>query len=323
MSINESEPISEDVCGAVDSYPFCGDSNSPIVEGAETLGELGAEVLSDIERIDQFWKNDPVKPWKEKAVEAIEALENGVDIVLVSGRQGTGKTMQFGRLLESAYPNEPMGYDASLIQSATEIILKQSIRLLLIDEMTEAVHDGFYGEMLDQLVGQRQLVLIFPGVTADNRRAAVDKVKEHIQARTPDVRVRDLGDDAISQVDQQKALDLLYAIKAPTDLIEHVDKFPALLNPRLFGAILLLNPQATWSTVDAMRSFIVGEQGGVSSTLFANLVEGRTPEPHGPFLSTSLSTAEAIQLYEMAGVPLPDPNVFNVNRLGFNPYEKS
>jgi len=310
------------------------------------LGQFKApEDLSVSEHTRIFWESEPTGVWQEKVDQTVQAISEGSDVVMLSARMGTGKTLQYGRLLERAYDtNMKSTYDAddqlgNSDKRARAVERSADTPIMVIDEMTGPTLDdsGLGTEIIEDLVGQKPLVLIYPGGSALNRRNAVERSKAAVAASHPEARVDDLGDISATYIDKQRGGYLLQTMGFEEPAIELFTDLPALRNPRLFAAIshcmhIFASEALTTSTAEESLRFFINPNNDhnrptyqIGLNLWNRLVGTDQPSlyAHGPFLSTSITTSEAVELYQKLDVPLPKPADFEKYKLGFNPYLKN
>lgn len=285
-----------------------------------------------------FWSDERTMPiWREKRDEALAALAVN-DMVVLSGRFGTGKSQQFGarmfRSLEPAvYFDEPHIIDYASLSTPN----------IIIDEVAGFVENrGDRAARLVKGLEDKKSVLIFPGASRDIRRNMVNTVLEKATAETPSIRIHDAGDVSHAHIETEMAARALHALGGTNDAIELVGNTSALRNPRVFDRMFFsglgyadrftssdihTTVNALTGTNEAIRAL---EPNGLHHTALNNVLSGlgqhaeRRAGNHPLFYAGSLSTAEAIQLYGLAGAELPDATAFDTAqlKLGFHPYRK-
>lgn len=295
----------------------------------EAIGELKApEEMSTSEHFRVFWEQDPIEltsGWGTRAWDTIVALRNGVDVVIQSGRNGTGKTLQFGRALERGIAPKPLYIDDAYPTLRTVDRYTEPGQVVIADELTHvlSVDPGMVASAIDAILRRNQLVAIVPSPNKEIRMKYVNLFQEIIKETAPDSTQLVLEDVSSAQLNLRQAGALLRFIGAERGVIELLDTVPALRAPRLFHTIFKTMSCLTRIEVEtALLNWIYGFCGNKVIDLEANMGT-RHQEPHGPFTTTSLSTHEAIGIYEALGVPLPDESELNAEYYGFNPFDKN
>lgn len=322
-------------------------------EVVHAFGELKPpEAIDQRDHKHLFWDSDPTGVWQERAETALHELGEGADLVLISGSHGTGKTQQFVRFMreragglirEDGFPNESTLGNEKLWQSP----------IVLIDEATGWL--GFVPEAGTELAKIRldksRVVTIFPGPSQVVRQTFKDRLAEGVIDQRPESSVVDLGDVSVAPVDTDKATMYLSQIGADEGAIELVNGHTALRAPRMFSALFEVampvfltaeNDEARKRVTDAFEADDViriiraytGDRSdgsarrGVVQMVFKNGESnlGR----HQALLTQQLTTEDSLQLYELAGEPVPTlaqlrahgPTSEALDRLGYNPFEK-
>lgn len=277
----------------------------------------GADMAADVHNY-KFWNSDPTDFWLPKAQETLDLLAGGTDLVLLSGRNGIGKTMQYGRILEWTL-------DTSF-QNAEDIVgSNPNLPFLGLDEATKVVHEGRTDAILNVLA-DRQAVIMFPGATHnirfENKQRFIDQVAQY----KPKTTIHDLGDVSRTKVVTEKAVAFLKAIGATASLIACVEEVPVLLAPRLFNELTDMNASPQTLTESILKDSITQTLKGLSKNNYALNIATRlthfNPPEHPLFVTNTLNTAESIELYRWVGIELPKPDSFDIDAIGYDPYCK-
>ncbi len=315
------------------------------------LGEYKPpEEMDHNDNYNLFWESEPTGVWQDKVSQTIGAIDNGADVVMISSRFGTGKTFQYGRLLQRHYELYMNGfYEAVQLTPEEHSSRKWALEhlddtpVVIIDEMTGEVgeHEDRAQDMLRVFVGQKPLVLIYPGINSSRRRTAVEKTKGIISADYPESKIVDLGDVPATYVDTQRGAYLLDVIGFESTAIEFFTDVAALRAPRLFEAVSEAMRSFTPKTLtrDALqrhlhffietktRQKLSSEDYHVGFNIWEKLVGPNSHillGSHGPFLTGSLTTHDAIEIYQSLGLPPPDRDeIPTFDDSDFDPYNKN
>lgn len=286
-----------------------------------------------------FWESEPTGLWAPKAVEALGALAAGFEVVTLSGRNGIGKTMQFLRLLERSLEDYVNQYYEvyHFIKASIEIISPIST----VDELggtarklgVKATATG-----LASKVDNTQLVLISPGANKPLRRGVVDSVISRVQEVRPETTVYDMGDVNKAAIIPEYAAAVIKALGGPQDAVELIMQVEALRSVRLFSGMffdgdpLIFEESLNAETIVDAISYIIqpfdlkhkkiSKLAHQAVYQLLPLGEVHNNDLHIFFTGGEFTTEQAIELYKLAGIPLPDPSEFDIEELGFDPYNK-
>ncbi len=308
---------------------------------SEIAGRFNAAQYRDGDPVTEFWESDPMEIWDNKVVEAVQMLEQSTDVVMLSGRHGIGKSYQFSNNVHRALEPNIESFDVEMIDSRAYDHATNDKPFLILDEMSAPVlsQPEETKSFLGTLLGQKQLVMIFPGPTVDIRRKVTEQAKDMITALKPDATIADLGDVAKVYLDTVKSVGLLARLGAEADALDMVSAAPALRNPHVFRALIrrardldkaltaediLLDIRiSSYSVGREVLRAIDSEMGQyyALSRIQASLVKSR--ERHALFISQTVPTEDAVALYGLAGLELPEFTPEIIEELGFDPYKKS
>ncbi len=283
----------------------------------------------------EFYNEYPITVWKERFDTTVAAFEAGVPAVLVSGRHGIGKTMQYGRMLVNHFSPEPEYADSTLACGTEPIIYAEPGQLIVLDEISELLtpqHSEAKAEIfraIGNVAGIKPLVMIAPGPTRHMRRDTVEAIVD-LTEQSGVKSILTLEDIAMAHVDPERALQFIHPEtgEEQEELRRLLAEAPALRNPRIFKhlmASIVFNGQSVNSenvinmleqTVRRPRHLKNLPDGGLSESIDGSLVDDTL------FVNKSVSTTEAVQLYDLVGEPIPGRNHFDIDKLGFDPFKK-
>lgn len=274
-----------------------------------------------------FWNDDPTGIWHPRVDIAMGELALGTELVFLSGRQGVGKSRQFARLLRDRLAAEGSGFYYSRPRP-----VRTEARTVIVDEMSAPLPDEEFTAIVDSFEC-RQAVLLFPGATRAIRLKAIGRVLDIARARRGQPSAAHIDDIPEAYIETDRAVELLQALGAKDSLIEYVQAVAALRTPRLFNSLFIKSKLTFGREVAAkgdvemvLQDATTAEHGYTATYHVISELIGRgfafKPGRHLFFESVELSTRQAIELYNAAGQPLPDPDSFDINHLHFDPYQK-
>ncbi|MGB4768128.1 MAG: hypothetical protein WBP22_02615 [Candidatus Saccharimonas sp.] len=312
------------------SVPYSHDI-PPLIEVSELPADP-AVLLQD--RGYAFWNSEPTGVWAPKATETLNAIQQGADIVTLSGRNGVGKTMQFLRLLEWTLDDRIIMHQA---QEAAHYNYVSDTEFVVLDEFTKPAAENrteLVNYMATQLL-ETPTVVIAPAVTRRLRRDNLDATIDALALRRPNLAVHDLGDVNIAPVSIEAATVALKAVEVDEEAIAFFATQSALRNARLFERLVFspstLQDNEQLRTADGMVELLTAltRRGRMRGDHYRNAIAssvmpiGSEDEDHVLFRANEFTTDQAIEMYNFLGVPLPSRYAFDVDELGFDPYDKN
>jgi hypothetical protein len=293
-------------------------------------------IASEGSNAEAFWESIPVEVWREKAAETVNALNGETDIVLMSGRYGTGKTQQYGRLLVHNFQDDSWYFDDAI----ESLDFSYSESSVFLDEVQALTH--FSPERIPDFLGQlagRKAVLVFTGPSVAFRRDNVETLQKQVAEILPDVGVVNIGDVSRAPINGDKAASVVRALGGSLDAADLVEGTTALREPRVFDRFIICRSmflRGEYNAADikgVIADLVAGKATLANRGIVNNIVSGTTwegnpyrPGKHVIFESGSMTTAESIELYDLVGAPIPGPEAFTpeiVGReLGYDPLAK-
>lgn len=296
-------------------------------------GRPFAPDMAPYERFHEFWMSAPADIWHEKADEGKAALDDGADIILLSGRYGTGKTLQVTRLIEAARGGKWYSEPAAAPKDFSE----ERAPVLVVDEFSSVAY-GKLNYTVPEYLGRifnvgKQAILTFTGRTQIIRNELKQQTRQDAETLKPDIKIYDLGDMGRVTLDAKKAGQLLLDLGDEPAVVEMVETLPALRNPRLFDG-LFSRARHIGETYNAdivkqaLHDYIDGKSNERTINLPKDDWHGIFVPKHAPFTATtSISTEEAIEIYKWLDLQLPTADDFTPHntggRLHYDPYDKN